>query len=71
MENPSSSHAKALQHTLANHLAVVSSNAQLLKDARLDPEQAEIVADILHAANEANSLSRELARVIEEKFRSA
>lgn len=49
-----------VHHDLLNHIAVISTNAELLQDSSLDADQAEIVGDIVSAARKAIEASQEL-----------
>jgi hypothetical protein len=49
-----------LHHDLLNHIAVMSTFAELLTFTELDDEQAEMVSDIIDAGAAANSTVREM-----------
>lgn len=53
-----------LHHRLLNHIAVVSTNAYLLKDSSLDDDQAEIVSDIIGSMEQAHAVASELGEAL-------
>lgn len=60
MQQPADEDPDDLHHSLLNHLAVITTNAHLLKDSTLDDDQKEIVADIADAADQARILLQKL-----------
>ena len=61
---------RGLHHALLNHIAVVSTYAHLLEDSVLDPDQRDLVKELLVSADAAHALATRLGSALGLQFDS-